>query len=79
MEWITNSKGEREIVIHDKNDNPYRQKANDCLNQGDLAGAMAAYKQALRFNPFDPRNQALIAEMEALKDLAEPRSLAVHA
>jgi hypothetical protein len=79
MEWMTNSEGEREAVIHDQNDNPYKQEARTCLNQGDLPQAMAFYNLALRFNPFDPRNLALIAEMETLKDMAEPRSQAVHA
>jgi GT2 family glycosyltransferase len=79
MEWITNAEGEREAVIHDQNDNPYKQEARTCLNQGDLPQAMAFYNLALRFNPFDPRNRALIAEMETLKDMAEPRNQAVHA
>jgi GT2 family glycosyltransferase len=79
MEWTTNAEGEREAVIHDQNDNPYKQEARTCLNQGDLSGAMASYNLALRYNPFDPRNRALIAEMETLKDMVEPRSQAVHA
>jgi GT2 family glycosyltransferase/radical SAM superfamily enzyme YgiQ (UPF0313 family) len=79
LEWITNSKGEREAVIHDQNDNPYKHEARTCLNQGDLPQAMAFHNLALRFNPFDPRNRALIAEMETLKEMAEPRSQAVHA
>jgi GT2 family glycosyltransferase/radical SAM superfamily enzyme YgiQ (UPF0313 family)/Tfp pilus assembly protein PilF len=78
MEWKTDSEGGREAVIHDQNDNPYKQEARACLNQGDLSGAMAFYNLALRFNPFDPRNWALIAEMETLKDMAEPRSQAAH-
>jgi hypothetical protein len=79
MEWLVNSEGERETVIHDENDNPYKQEARACLSQGDLPQALDLYKLALRFNPFDPRNRALIAEMESLRDMAEPRSQAVHA
>jgi GT2 family glycosyltransferase len=79
IEWTVNSEGEREAVIHDENDNPYKQEARTCLSQGDLPQALALYKLALRFNPFDPRNRALIAEVETLKDMAAPQSQAVHA
>ena len=79
MEWTTNAQGEREAVIHDENDNPYKRQARTCLNQGDLPQALAFYDLALRFNPFDPRNRALITEIEALKAMAEPQSRAVHA
>jgi hypothetical protein len=79
MEWVMNATGEREAVIHDENDNPYKQEARTCLSQGDLSQALALYKLALRFNPFDPRNRALITEMESLKGMAAPQSQAVHA
>jgi GT2 family glycosyltransferase len=79
MEWVTNSEGEREAVIHDENDNPYKQEARTALNCGDLTQALDLYKLAIRFNPFDPRNRGLIAEMETLKTMIEPQSKAVHA
>jgi GT2 family glycosyltransferase len=78
MEWTVNSGGEREAVIHDENDNPYKQEARTCLNQGDIPQALDLYKLAIKFNPFDPRNRGLIAELETVKAMAEPQSRAVH-
>jgi GT2 family glycosyltransferase len=79
LEWTINTEGLREAVIHDENHNPFKEEARSHLNRGEIDKALALYDLALRFNPFDPRNRGLITEMETLKDLAEPRTQAVHA
>ena len=79
LEWTVNAQGQQEAVIYDENDNPFKKEARSHLNRGEIDKALALYDLALRFNPFDPRNRSLMAEMETLKGLAEPRTQAVHA
>jgi GT2 family glycosyltransferase/SAM-dependent methyltransferase len=79
LEWTVNAEGQREAVIHDENENPFKQAARSHLDRGEIDRALALYDLALRFNPFDPRNQSLMAEKEALKSLAEPRTQAAQA
>ncbi len=71
LAWRVNEAGQREAVIHDANGNPFKEQARAHLERGELVPALALYQQALKFNPFDPRNRGLLAELEALR-LAAP-------
>jgi O-antigen biosynthesis protein len=79
LEWTVNPEGQREAVIHDENENPFKKEARSHLTRGEVDKALTLYDLALRFNPFDPRNKSLIAEVEALKSLAAPRTQAARA
>jgi GT2 family glycosyltransferase/radical SAM superfamily enzyme YgiQ (UPF0313 family) len=69
LEWKVDASGKKEPMIHDANENPYKKEARACLNRGEVDQALALYEQALKFNPFDPRNKSLMVEIEALKSL----------
>jgi GT2 family glycosyltransferase/SAM-dependent methyltransferase len=65
--WTVNAAGKREAVIHDANGNHFKEQARAHLERGELAQALAFYEEALRFNPFDPRNRGLLAELETVR------------
>jgi len=79
LEWVEEKGREGRAVLYDANPNPFWEEARALAAEGRIGEALSRYELALRFNPFDPRNRSLTAEMEAVRELAAPLDPAVHA
>lgn len=79
LEWVRDEQGRRQAVLHDLNPNPFKAEARAWLEQGELEKALECYRRAVLFNPLDPRHHLLLAEMEAVREMAAPPDQAVHA